>query len=82
MFIGLGVLGIVVALFSTWALKSERMIVRLVGGVFLALVTAGLVMALAYRAEIAEFFEIDRCLDAGGRWNYESGSCEFEPNEQ
>ena len=81
MFIGLGVLGIVVALFSTWTLKSDKMIIRFVGGVFAALVTIG-VMAPAYRAEIAKFFEVDRCLDAGGRWNYESGSCEFEPNEQ
>jgi len=26
-----------------------------------------------------EFWEIDRCLDKGGYWNYELGQCEFEP---
>ena len=24
----------------------------------------------------AEFFAVDRCLDQGGRWNYELGGCE------
>ncbi|MEO1054965.1 MAG: hypothetical protein AAFX87_30305 [Bacteroidota bacterium] len=26
---------------------------------------------------IKQFFEIESCLDKGGRWNYELGSCEF-----
>jgi hypothetical protein len=26
---------------------------------------------------IKRFFQIDSCLDSGGRWNYETGQCEF-----
>ena len=26
-----------------------------------------------------DFLNIDRCLDRGGRWNYESRACETEP---
>jgi len=27
------------------------------------------------------FFKIDKCLDSGGSWNYETGKCEYETNE-
>ena len=29
-----------------------------------------------------EFWEVDKCLDRGGRWNYEKEVCEFEENVQ
>lgn len=25
-----------------------------------------------------EFWEVDECLDRGGKWNYDDGVCEFE----
>lgn len=25
-----------------------------------------------------EFWEVDKCLDRGGKWNYDDGVCEFE----
>lgn len=65
-------------LFSAWHLKSDRSVVRLVAGTILALIAASLVLALIYRNEINELFEVDRCLDAGGRWNHDSGTCEPE----
>lgn len=30
--------------------------------------------------KMTHFFEIDSCLDKGGRWNYEKKSCEIESN--
>lgn len=27
--------------------------------------------------KIDEFFQVDGCLDKGGRWNYETKKCEF-----
>ena len=29
-----------------------------------------------------EFWKVDKCLDGGGRWNYEKEVCEFEDNVQ
>ena len=29
-----------------------------------------------------EFLEVDKCLDSGGRWNYENGVCEFSESQQ
>ena len=28
--------------------------------------------------KIDHFLDIDRCLDSGGRWNYEAELCEYE----
>jgi hypothetical protein len=42
----------------------------------LVLVIAFLLAALIYWAYE---FQIDRCLDAGGRWNYPAASCEQPP---
>lgn len=39
----------------------------------LILLAAGLVLFI----RCSRFMEIDRCLDAGGRWNAETESCEF-----
>ena len=29
-----------------------------------------------------DYLEVDKCLDRGGRWNYEKKVCEFEENTQ
>lgn len=29
-----------------------------------------------------DFLEIDKCLDRGGKWNYEKEICEFKENTQ
>ncbi|MEQ9165122.1 MAG: hypothetical protein RLO12_02600 [Fulvivirga sp.] len=36
----------------------------------------GLAFFIGY-PRVKQFFEIDSCLDKGGQWNYELGSCEF-----
>jgi hypothetical protein len=28
--------------------------------------------------KVDKFFKVDSCLDSGGRWNYETGKCEYE----
>ena len=33
---------------------------------------------LFWRTSQAEFWVVDRCLDAGGRYNYETQTCKFE----
>ncbi len=32
--------------------------------------------------KINHFFKIDRCLDRGGKWNYETNECESDPQEK
>ncbi len=34
--------------------------------------------ALWWRTNHAEFWMVDRCLDAGGQYNYQAQTCEFE----
>jgi len=36
--------------------------------------------ALLLSLSACEFWEVDKCLDRGGRWNYEKEVCEFEKN--
>lgn len=45
---------------------------------FLAFALAMLIIvgALASYKSIAQFIAVDRCLDSGGRWNYEAEACE------
>ncbi len=31
---------------------------------------------LFYKGNIINFFQIDRCLDQGGKWNYDAQICE------
>ena len=31
--------------------------------------------------QLTHFFEIDACLDKGGRWNYEKKVCEMDSNK-
>ena len=31
---------------------------------------------------VKNFIEVDRCLDGGGRWNYETNTCEFSDRTQ
>ncbi len=33
--------------------------------------------ALVLYLHLSDFWAIDRCLDAGGRWNQESRACEY-----
>jgi hypothetical protein len=41
-----------------------------------ALVLGAVVGALASFRPISQFIAVDRCLDSGGRWNYEAEACE------
>jgi hypothetical protein len=41
-----------------------------------ALVIAGLAIAFAVWAKGC--LDVDRCLDGGGRWNYEHKECEYK----
>ena len=45
----------------------------------LALGAAILTVVLAWLF-VSEFLEVDRCLDAGGSFNYASGQCDFKSN--
>ena len=45
----------------------------------LALGAAILAVVLAWLF-VSEFLEVDRCLDAGGSFNYASGQCDFKSN--
>jgi hypothetical protein len=42
--------------------------------------SVGLVVLVAavYFVYGSEFMKVDRCLDAGGRWNYELKQCEYK----
>ena len=42
-----------------------------------ALVLLAVVGALASVKPISQFIAVDRCLDSGGRWNYEAAACEL-----
>lgn len=39
-------------------------------------VVAAVIAASCASAYLIGWLEIDRCLDAGGRWNYDLGACE------
>jgi hypothetical protein len=41
------------------------------------IVAAVVVALLAAGLWVRQFFQIDGCLDSGGRWNYDSGVCEY-----
>ena len=43
--------------------------------IFAAIGFSGTLLILYY-LYITSPFEIDKCLDEGGRWNYETGECE------
>jgi hypothetical protein len=43
------------------------------------LLAVGLLAATAWYACGRRFFEIDACLDRGGRWDYEREVCVLEP---
>jgi len=55
--------------------KSAKTISIIATTVFLLVV-----VGLGY-PRLKTFFEIDRCLDAGGIWNYGRGSCELEAEQ-
>jgi hypothetical protein len=52
--------------------KMKRKIIK---GIILALLALVIVIGFF---KIKRFFEIDKCLDAGGRWNYETNQCEYK----
>ena len=39
------------------------------------IIAAIVILPLLYGCE---FWEVDKCLDRGGKWNYDDGVCEFE----
>ena len=45
----------------------------------LVLITLATALALPY---VIEFLEIDKCLDHGGRWNYDLGQCEYKAPDE
>ncbi len=47
----------------------------------IAFLLAVLFFVAIYGQRIARFLEIDACLDAGGRWDYEACRCEFYEEE-
>jgi hypothetical protein len=49
-------------------MKNKKIVIT---GVVLLIVIAGAVY-------LKGFLDVDRCLDSGGRWNYEAKSCEYE----
>ena len=46
--------------------------------ILLALATALAVLVLVW-PNVRLFFQVDACLDSGGRWNYQTDSCEHSP---
>lgn len=46
--------------------------------ILLAVVTALGVLLLVW-PHVRLFFQVDACLDSGGRWNHATGSCEHSP---
>lgn len=37
-----------------------------------------LLFLIAFGYWFKKYMDIDRCLDSGGRWNYEKGICEYK----
>lgn len=35
------------------------------------------ILVFLIKPKLTRFFEIDKCLDSGGRWNYELEQCEY-----
>ena len=49
------------------------------------LVLGALALALALvlaRPYVIELLKIDKCLDLGGRWNYDLGQCEYKAPDE
>jgi hypothetical protein len=38
----------------------------------------GVVLVVAFAFWVKGCLDIDKCLDNGGRWNYEKGVCEYQ----
>jgi hypothetical protein len=36
-----------------------------------------MILALAFIYWCKGYMDVDKCLDGGGRWNYEKSSCEY-----
>lgn len=49
----------------------KKLMIALIGGVFLFLAVFGVLKAKLW-------LEIDACLDSGGSWNYEKNRCEYD----
>ncbi len=47
-----------------------------------ALLVIALIVLIAFAFWAKGCLEIDKCLDNGGRWNYEKGVCEHQQTEQ
>lgn len=47
--------------------------------VLFAIILALLILAAFY---VKHWFEIDKCLDNGGRWNYSADICEYSVEEK
>ncbi len=47
----------------------------------LAIVLLCIVLIFFGYIKVTHFFEVDACLDSGGRWNYEKNECEFSDAE-
>jgi len=35
------------------------------------------ILALVFVLWVVRFIKVDKCLDSGGRWNYENSICEY-----
>jgi hypothetical protein len=48
----------------------------------LVLCALSLALLVIFGYFLKGFLEIDSCLDRGGRWNYETGTCEYHENKE
>jgi hypothetical protein len=48
----------------------------------LVLCALSLALLVIFGYFLKGFLEIDICLDRGGRWNYETGTCEYHENKE
>ena len=42
------------------------------------ILTIALILLIAVVYWLKGWLDIDKCLDSGGRWNYEKGICEYK----
>ena len=42
------------------------------------LLIAAALLLIAFAYWMKDYLDVDKCLDSGGRWNYEKGICEYQ----
>jgi hypothetical protein len=54
---------------------------KILVGLFLAPIVLAVLVGL-FGPQLLRFLEVDRCLDAGGSYDYDAGICKVEPAEK